>query len=1450
VVRSEDEPLPGDELSQDEDGEQSQDDEDEQPTRRFTSVGPAGSSSGRLVVAEYEPTFGGTVRSVSDEDTDPGELRHGAESDDGDMPLGGLLEHYEILEQLGHGGMGVVYAALDRKLDRKVAIKRLLSRGTAEHQRRLIDEARAMAKLAHPNVVQVYEIGETNGATFIVMEYVAGLTLRRWLERNQNHPPERILDLLIQAGRGLEAAHAAGLVHRDFKPENVIVGDDGRVRVLDFGLVLDATASRALLDVAGSDSSVPERVGKQGAIIGTPSYMALEQWSGLACTPATDQYAFCVVAHEALYGIRPFVAEHFWQLLDKITNAELTPIPADTKVAEHIHRVLSRGLAGAPEQRWPSLSALLSALDAPPGVIDFSAERGRHEHLFGRDEILAELDAQLAQRERGWLLLTGGPGLGKSAILNRWLSLRGLGSGASRLGSAAGLTAFHFIRRNHKNWADPEAIRANLAAQVEAMFPEQRDPNATSEDRLERVLARVSPVLAQTGQKLVLLVDGLDEAMELGRGNPVPMMFPLELPAQVFVFAASRPRYPHLNWFHRRTGGVHHIDLDALAAANERAVREYWNRVAPGMSSPPSRELIEAAIRGAQGNLQHAVKLAEVWTRQLERSLDDVPEGFEGLIGGLLERVGELPKRERQVIWDGLVLLCAARESLSLAVMEELLEWDEGDGDDEFLPFARELLMEEQGPAGPSYRLFHERLSERVERARPRLVRSHHASLASWSDYWATGPLTGDEFRRTYALDHRVAHLIAAGEPERAAATCMEVGFLAAKAIRRGVFEVESEVRSAAKAQTDDALGRQLATLARMVGACAHWARGEPEALPALLHDRVLTNAPKLMSQLRWPPELASQPRLVHPLQCSDMARVLRGQQGWVVALVVLPGGRVASGSGDKIQIWDVESGRTVSSLEGHRLPVTALAVLPDGRLISASTNDAIYVWPSDPEQPRRALVSSETGCAVEFPGTVTVLAPLSDGRLIGGDDTLYVWDIETGRVLVELRGHEEPVTTLGVLADGRVVVGDDDRLLIWDVERGQVQATLTGGDEAITSLIVIPGERVVTGTEDGTLRIWDLRTGESRPFADRHAARVTALVSGPGGRVVSSSFDKTLRIWDVEQARAVAKIRNHQTAVIALAALPDGRVASGCADNTVRVLDLDNALAESGSGGHDDRVCALAVLPDGNIVSGSQDRTLRVWSRETGQTQIAFEAHEQRIGALAVLPDGRIVSGSDDMTVRVWSDHGMPGQPQPLVTLRGHEHHVTALAVLADGRVVSGSQDSTLRIWQVESACCQLTLEGHASLVTAIVQLPDGRVLSSAQDRSLRVWDPESGRQLRVIDELRDYITALALLPDGRVVSGGQDNLIHVWDLDAGRTVETFEGHRHPVTALAVLPDGRIASSSRDHTVRIWAVGQAQALALVHADAQVFTVAAPSAQQLVAGDALGNVWFLGVGAR
>lgn len=1326
------------------------------------------------------------------------------------------IGRYEVRGLLGQGGMGEVYDCYDADLDRPVAVKLLHE---SNDSARLLREARGLARLSHPNVVAVYEVGVQEGVPFLAMELVIGQTLGRWLAAHRRARPgdwKEVLDVLMQAGRGLEAAHAAGLVHRDFKPDNVIVGVDGRVRVLDFGLARGAAEA----------SDVDRTLTSPDAIVGTPHYMSLEQWSGRPCTRATDQFAFCVVAHEALFGVRPFVGEHFWQLPHKISTGALEPIPGDSLVPQRLYHAIVRGLAGEPSARWPSLGALLSALEAPPpGLIDFSTERGRHERFFGRDDIIAEFDAQLQAWERGWLLLTGGPGLGKSAILNRWLTLRERNNLP---------TAFHFIRRNHKNWADPEAIRANLAAQIEAMFPEQSDPNANVEDRLERLIGRVSPVLERQHRQLVILVDGLDEAMELGRGNPVPMIFPLELPSRVYVFASSRPRYPHLTWFHQRTGPVHRVDLDSLTDSNERAVREYWRGLSSQMSAPPGKELIEAAITGAHGNLQHAVKLCELWTRTTERSVDDVPKGFEGMITGLLERVGDLPKRERSLIWNGLVLLCAARESLPLAVMEDLLEWDEGDGTDEFLPLAREMLLEESGPFGVGYRLFHERFSERVERARPRLLRQHHRRLVEYCAW----PTSGDTFRRTYALDHRIAHCLAAGEVEAAASTCFDVGFLTAKAMRRGVTQVERDIRAVSKAQCDGDLGSQAMTLARIVGSCAHWARTEASILPALLHDRVLTNAPRLLHELSWPPELESFLRLRHPLQRRSVARVLRGQRGWVVALAVLPGGRVASGSDDKIRVWDVESGRTIAQLTGHRHPVSALAVLPDGRLISASTQDAIYIWPANPDDARITLA--------EVPGTVTVVASLPGGRVIAGNDILYVWDLDTGELVATLEGHEETVTALVVLPDGHVVVGDHDKVRVWDVDTEQLLTTLENEDGAITALLALPDGRVVCGAQDGALRVWDPKSGVSRAFADRHTSHVTALIREPEGRVVSSSFDKTLRIWDVDRGQATMMIENHQTAVIALAALDDGRVVSGCADNTVRVMELDFDQSSGRASGHEDRVRALAVLPGGQrVVSASQDKTLRLWDSRSGEILQTLRAHEQRINALAVLSDGRVISGSDDKTLRVWAVES----GELLATLRGHDHHVTAVAALSDGRLVSGSQDNCLRIWNLETGKCVSTLHGHESVVTAVIQLRDGRLVSSAQDRTMRVWDSRSGCELKVIDDLADYISALAVLPDGRLVSGGQERMVSIWDVEAAAPIDSFAGHHHAVTALSVLPDGRVASASRDHTVRVWDVGRLGACSIVHADAPIYSLAAVDDIQLVAGDGLGNVWFIDLGS-
>jgi tetratricopeptide (TPR) repeat protein/tRNA A-37 threonylcarbamoyl transferase component Bud32 len=298
------------------------------------------------------------------------------------LPAGVVIgEHFELEGVLGRGGMGVVYRARDRRLDRRVALKlELRGADLARVQR----EATALARLAHPNVVTIYEVGEHAGAGFVAMELCPGGSVRAWLAAAPR-PWRAILDVFVAAGRGLAAAHAAGLVHRDIKPDNLLLGDDGRTRVADFGLARDAaglispgggaaaidaatvvggsadTAHAPTLPSPSQPSGGSDRLTQTGAMVGTPRYMAPEQFAGGVVDARADQFAFAVALYEALAGVDPFPATLDARLAAIAAGAIATPRRA---VPRRVLRPLIRALAAAPAARWPSLDALVRALTA------------------------------------------------------------------------------------------------------------------------------------------------------------------------------------------------------------------------------------------------------------------------------------------------------------------------------------------------------------------------------------------------------------------------------------------------------------------------------------------------------------------------------------------------------------------------------------------------------------------------------------------------------------------------------------------------------------------------------------------------------------------------------------------------------------------------------------------------------------------------------------------------------------------------------------------------------------------------------------------------------------------------------------------------------------------------------------------------------------------------------
>ena len=328
-----------------------------------------------------------------------------------EVPSGTQIQRYVVIDKIGHGGMSVVYKAYDPELNRRVAIKLLRPRGGAgsggdNARMRLVREAQALAQLSHPNVIAVHDVGTWQEHVFLAMEFVEGRSLRNWLAERRRSTRE-ILEQFMAAGRGLAATHQVGLIHRDFKPDNVMVGDDGRVRVVDFGLArphdVDAPAATAAAIAAtsgvtpapptrftSSSSSSPEtgsrssREGTPGGLVapaessrdailnraltavgsvaGTPAFMSPEQHCGLQVDARTDQFSFSVSLYLALYRRLPFRGSSPEQLKDAICSGKIETPPSDTRVSARVRRVIWRGLQVAPADRFASMNDLLAEL--------------------------------------------------------------------------------------------------------------------------------------------------------------------------------------------------------------------------------------------------------------------------------------------------------------------------------------------------------------------------------------------------------------------------------------------------------------------------------------------------------------------------------------------------------------------------------------------------------------------------------------------------------------------------------------------------------------------------------------------------------------------------------------------------------------------------------------------------------------------------------------------------------------------------------------------------------------------------------------------------------------------------------------------------------------------------------------------------------------------------------
>jgi tetratricopeptide (TPR) repeat protein len=284
------------------------------------------------------------------------------------LAAGQAVGRYTVLGLVGRGGMGEVYAAYDPSLDRRVALKLMSGKGAARDsnaQERLTREAQAIARLSHPNVVVVHDVGTFEGQVFLAMEFVEGMTLAAWLVERRREWRE-VLATFIQAGRGLSAAHDAGLVHRDFKPQNVMVARDGTAHVMDFGLARRIDQRDDARGADGAAESTDPSLTRTGEILGTPLFMAPEQFAAGRIDARTDQFSFCVALYWALCGVHPFGGSSRTEISSNASAGAVTGPGKRIAAPSRIQKVLLRGLSANPDARWPSMEVLIGELSRDP----------------------------------------------------------------------------------------------------------------------------------------------------------------------------------------------------------------------------------------------------------------------------------------------------------------------------------------------------------------------------------------------------------------------------------------------------------------------------------------------------------------------------------------------------------------------------------------------------------------------------------------------------------------------------------------------------------------------------------------------------------------------------------------------------------------------------------------------------------------------------------------------------------------------------------------------------------------------------------------------------------------------------------------------------------------------------------------------------------------------------